>query len=58
MKDYTPGLLRHRCSNLMRIGKWIKVHKHAAVNRKCPNCGGEADIFVHNKFYLHIFAVK
>lgn len=40
MKEYTAGLVVHRCSNAMRIGKPIKVYqKTATINRPCPNCG-------------------
>ncbi len=43
MKDYKVGLLRHRCSNKMRIGKFIKVFSFYVVGKikkliKCPNC--------------------
>lgn len=39
MKDYKPGILVHRCSNAMRIGKPIKIHqKTTSVKRVCPNC--------------------
>jgi hypothetical protein len=51
MKDYTPGLLRHRCSNAMRIGKPIKVHKHGTARKKCPNCRKLIQIFITDAFY-------
>jgi len=38
MKDYTPGLLRHRCSNAMRIGKPIKIYENTPDKKPCPNC--------------------
>ena len=49
MKDYTPGLLRHRCSNLMRIGKPIKVYQHTAETKPCPNCGEKIPVLVTKK---------
>lgn len=52
MKDYTPGLLRHGCSNLMRIGKPIKVYQYTAQKRKpCPNCSKKIPVLVTNKEY-------
>jgi len=58
MKDYTAGLIRHRCSNLMRIGKPIKIHKRGARDAICPNCKKKVQVYVTDKFYHHIFAVR
>lgn len=59
MKDYNPGLIRHRCSNAMRIGKPVKVHTKAArQKRKCPNCGKMLHVLVTDKYYLSIFLTK
>lgn len=38
MKDYTPGLLRHRCSNAMKTGKPIKIYENTPDEKPCPNC--------------------
>ncbi len=40
MKDYTVGLLRHRCSNKMRVGKLIKIFSFTSLmdRKACPNC--------------------
>ena len=48
MKEFTPGLLVHRCSNAMRISKPIKVYRNtASLKRPCPNCGKfEASIVI------------
>ncbi len=43
MKEYTLGLLRHRCSNNMRIGKFIRLYEFTLSRlrgkKACPNCG-------------------
>jgi hypothetical protein len=39
MKDYTLGIIRCRCSNLMRIGKQVKIYQYTRKRKKCPNCG-------------------
>lgn len=50
MKHYTLGLLRHRCSNAMRIGKFIHMYKNTfarANDRKhCPNCSKKIPILL------------
>jgi len=38
MKDYKPGIIRCRCSNLMRIGKQIKIYEYTPDRKRCPNC--------------------
>lgn len=51
MKDYTIGLLRHRCSNAMRIGKPIRLYEHTLVRCKgyksCPNCGKKIPVLLN-----------
>lgn len=48
MKHYTLGLLRHRCSNAMRIGKLIRLYEYTIIRLKgkkpCPNCGKKIPI--------------
>jgi hypothetical protein len=44
MKHYTLGILRHRCSNKMRIGKPVKLYESSARVRSCPNCGKRIDV--------------
>jgi hypothetical protein len=53
MKDYTIGILRHRCSNLMRIGKPIRLYEYTYSRlrgkKPCPNCGRKIPILVAKK---------
>lgn len=49
MKDYKPGIIYCRCSNLMRIGKHVKIYKQTLLKKKCPNCGKMLDVLIRSK---------
>lgn len=44
MKDYTIGIVRHRCSNRMRIGKRVKLYERTSRRQPCPNCGKDIKV--------------
>ncbi len=37
MKDYLLGIIKHKCSQAMRKGKFVRVHNFL-FRKKCPNC--------------------
>lgn len=51
MKDYKPGIIYCHCSNLMRIGKNVKIYEKTPDKKQCPNCGKVVDIWIDNVVY-------
>jgi hypothetical protein len=46
MKDYISGLIRCRCSNLMRRGKFIKICEYTPDRKRCLNCNKNLKIII------------
>jgi len=49
MKDYKIGVIFCRCSNLMRLGKLVKIHQYTSERKKCPNCGRMRNLYIRKK---------
>ncbi len=49
MKDYKAGLVRHKCSHVMRKGKHVKVYQYTPERKRCPNCGKNISILIRGK---------
>jgi len=37
MKDYTLGIIKHRCSTAMKKGKYVQIYENT-YKKRCPNC--------------------
>lgn len=49
MKDYRVGIICCRCSNLMRIGKVVKIYEYTPDRKRCPNCNKNLRILLRKK---------
>lgn len=54
MKDYRLGIIRCKCSHLMRAGKLVRIYEYTPDRKRCSNCNKNLRILLYKKVKQYV----